>query len=131
MRILSSLVTVFATVSAASLEIVKSSEPDACNYKSVKGDTISVHYTGRLTNSEGEIFDSSLTRKTPFTFKLGSNMVIKGWDEGLVDMCVGEKRLLTIPPEMGYGSRTVGPIPANSILFFETELTKIQRKDEL
>lgn len=58
-------------------------------------------------------------------------MVIKGWDEGLLDMCVGEKRKLTIQPEAGYGSRNVGPIPANSVLIFETELVGIHGKDEL
>lgn len=60
-------------------------------------------------------------------------MVIKGWDQGLLDMCIGEKRKLTIQPEWAYGSRGVGPIPADSVLIFETELVKINgaAKDEL
>lgn len=55
------------------------------------------------------------------------------WDEGLLDMCIGEKRKLTIPPELGYGQRAMGPIPAGSTLIFETELVSIQgvKKDEL
>ena len=52
--------------------------------------------------------------------------MIKGWDEGLLDMCIGDKRKLTIPPELGYGSRAMGPIPADSTLIFETELVGIE-----
>jgi len=63
-----------------------------------------MHYTGRLF-SDGSVFDSSLDRNQPFDFTLGAGQVIQGWDKGLVDMCVGEKRKLTIPPHMGYGAR--------------------------
>lgn len=59
------------------------------------------------------------------SFHVGKGQVIKGWDEGLLDMCVGEKRKLTIQPDWGYGSRGMGPIPANSVLIFETELMGI------
>jgi FK506-binding protein 2 len=59
------------------------------------------------------------------SFHLGKGQVIKGWDQGLTDMCVGDKRKLTIQPEMAYGSRAMGPIPANSVLIFETELVSI------
>lgn len=76
-------------------------------------------------------FDASYNRKQPLTFTVGRGMVIKGWDQGLLDMCEGEKRKLTIQPEWAYGSRNMGPIPANSVLIFETELVNIHGKDEL
>ncbi len=89
------------------------------------GDTISVHYTGRLT--DGTKFDSSVDRGTPFTFTIGSGQVIKGWDEGLLGMKVGEKRTLTIPADKGYGATGAGGvIPPNATLIFETELVSIQ-----
>ncbi|MGB9692049.1 MAG: FKBP-type peptidyl-prolyl cis-trans isomerase [Candidatus Sumerlaeaceae bacterium] len=91
------------------------------------GKTIFVHYTGKLTN--GKKFDSSFDHpgQRPFSFKLGSGMVIKGWDEGLVGMKVGGKRRLTIPPELGYGERGFPPvIPPNATLIFETELVDVK-----
>ncbi|KAK0652021.1 hypothetical protein B0T16DRAFT_387356 [Cercophora newfieldiana] len=89
-----------------------------------RGDTIKVHYTGTLTN--GNKFDSSLDRGDPLEFTVGQGQVIKGWDEGLLNMKVGEKRKLTIAPHLAYGNRAVGGvIPANSTLIFETELVKI------
>lgn len=85
------------------------------------GDTVSVHYTGTLIN--GTKFDS---RGQPFEFTLGQNRVIQGWELGVLGMKVGEKRKLTIPPELGYGDRAVGAvIPANSTLIFEVELLAI------
>lgn len=84
------------------------------------GTDIAVHYIGRLT--DGTVFDSSLDRGVPFIFTLGVGQVIRGWDEGLVGMRVGGRRLLTIPPEYAYGDQEVGPIPANSTLIFEVEL---------
>ena len=87
------------------------------------GMTVEVHYTGWLTN--GDKFDSSLDRGRPFSFGLGLRQVIKGWDQGVVGMKEGGKRRLTIPPELGYGSREIGPIPANSTLIFEVELLKV------
>lgn len=89
-----------------------------------------MHYTGRLEN--GDQFDSSLDRKEPFSFTLGAGQVIKGWDQGLLGMCEGEKRKLVIPPDMGYGERGAPPkIPPSSVLVFEVELLKIERKEEL
>ncbi|MDO8565113.1 MAG: FKBP-type peptidyl-prolyl cis-trans isomerase [bacterium] len=89
------------------------------------GDTLTVHYVGRLPN--GQVFDSSLDRNTPITFVLGSGQVIRGWDEGLQGMRVGGKRVITIAPDYGYGARAVGAIPANSILIFEVELVDIEK----
>ncbi|HUC88939.1 MAG TPA: FKBP-type peptidyl-prolyl cis-trans isomerase [Candidatus Paceibacterota bacterium] len=92
------------------------------------GDTLVMNYTGRLTN--GTVFDSNVDPKfghvEPFTFVLGAGQVIKGWDEGLVGMKVGEKKTLTIPPEKGYGAQAVGSIPANSTLIFDVELVAIK-----
>ncbi|KAJ4302075.1 Peptidyl-prolyl cis-trans isomerase fpr2 [Collariella sp. IMI 366227] len=90
-----------------------------------RGDSIDVHYKGTLTN--GKKFDSSYDRNSPLNFQVGSGQVIKGWDEGLLGMKIGEKRLLTIQPELAYGNRAVGGvIPANSTLIFETELVSIK-----
>lgn len=89
------------------------------------GDILTVHYTGQL--SDGTVFDSSLVRGQPFQFVLGAGQVIKGWDQGLVGMKVGGKRLLSIPPELGYGANQIGPIPANSTLIFEVELLEVKK----
>ena len=89
-----------------------------------KNQLVTVHYVGTLEN--GEKFDSSVDRDSPFQFTLGIGQVIKGWDEGVASMKVGGKRKLIIPAELGYGSATVGPIPANSTLIFEVELLGIE-----
>lgn len=84
-----------------------------------------VHYTGRL--SDGMKFDSSLDRGKPFVFTLGEMGVIAGWEEGVLGMRVGEKRRLTIPPELGYGAAgSPGAIPPNATLLFEVELVGIE-----
>lgn len=87
------------------------------------GSTVTVQYTGTLT--DGKKFDSSYDRKQPFTFKIGSGEVIKGWDQGVTGMKEGGKRKLTIPPELGYGNQANGAIPANSTLLFEIELLSV------
>ncbi|KAG8461445.1 hypothetical protein KFE25_001049 [Diacronema lutheri] len=84
------------------------------------GSTVNVHYTGKL--ADGKVFDSSRTRGQPFSFELEQGNVIAGWDRGVATMTVGEQAVLTIAPELGYGSRAVGPIPPNSTLTFEVEL---------
>ncbi len=90
-----------------------------------KFNIVTVNYTGLLEN--GTKFDSSLNPgRSPFRFTVGAGQVIKGWDEGLMGMKVGGKRKLTIPPELGYGSRDNGPIPANSTLIFEIDLLGIE-----
>jgi FKBP-type peptidyl-prolyl cis-trans isomerase FkpA len=89
------------------------------------GDSVEVHYTGWLT--DGKKFDSSVDRGTPFTFQLGLGKVIRGWDEGVAGMKVGGKRKLTIPSDLGYGTRGAGGvIPPNAQLIFEVELLKIR-----
>ena len=107
-----------------------------CERKTKEGDNIAVHYKGTLT--DGKVFDSSFGRNQPISFVVGTGRVIKGlihfiyhstrylfkcsvlicnsWDQGLLDMCIGEKRTLTIPPSLGYGNRATGPIPAGSTL---------------
>ncbi|KAF2275776.1 uncharacterized protein EI97DRAFT_433721 [Westerdykella ornata] len=106
--------------------------PAECKRKTVAGDKINVHYRGTL-ETDGTEFDASYNRGQPLSFTVGQGQVIKGWDQGLLDMCPGEKRKLTIQPEWAYGERGVGPIPANSVLIFETELVSIEGvdKDEL
>lgn len=90
----------------------------------VVGQTVQVHYTGKLTN--GNKFDSSHDRGQPLEFPVGKGMVIKGWDEGVLTMKVGEKAVLTCSPEYAYGARGFPPIiPANSTLVFDVELVAI------
>ena len=83
------------------------------------GDTLTVNYTGKL--EDGTVFDTSVG-KSPIQFVLGAGQVIPGWDQGLAGMKVGGKRLLVIPPDLGYGGQANGPIPANSTLIFEVDL---------
>jgi len=108
--------------------------PSDCPAKAQKGDSIKVHYTGTL-HANGNKFDSSHDRGQPLPLTLGVGQVIKGWDDGLQGMCLNEKRTLTIPSNLAYGSRGFGNIiPANSALVFDVELVGLESKrssDEL
>ncbi|OVF04500.1 putative Tacrolimus-binding protein [Clavispora lusitaniae] len=116
---------------AANVKIDVLEKVSDCKVKAKNGNTVSVHYSGYLT--DGTQFDSSYNRGSPISFTLGSGQVIQGWEQGIHNMCVGEKRKLTIPPSLGYGNRNVGPIPANSELIFDVELMDVQApyKEEL
>lgn len=127
-----SIIALFAIeVSAESkLKIGIKRRVENCSLKTKKGDLVHMHYTGTL--EDGTVFDSSVDRGQYFTFTLGTGQVIKGWDQGLLGMCEGEKRRLVIPPHLAYGKRAMGDkIPADSTLIFEVELFKIERKTEL
>ena len=87
------------------------------------GKTVSVHYTGWLT--DGKKFDSSVDRGKPFSFPLGKGRVIAGWDQGVEGMLVGEKRKLTIPSDLAYGDAGSGSIPSKATLVFEVELLSV------
>ena len=95
-----------------------------------KFDIITVHYTGKL--EDGTVFDSSKNPgRDPFTFTLGLNQVIQGWEKGFAGMKVGGTRTLTIPPEMGYGARGAGDvIPPNATLIFDVELLGVDKHEE-
>jgi FKBP-type peptidyl-prolyl cis-trans isomerase len=132
LMILAGLLCLFASgcsdppVTELQIEELKEGEGPAAKV----GDTVEVHYTGKLTN--GNKFDSSLDRMEPFPFKIGAGEVIKGWDQGVAGMKVGGKRKLTIPPDLAYGKEEKRDrtgkviIPANSALVFEVELLKIK-----
>ncbi len=92
--------------------------------KALNGDILTVHYTGKLTNDS--VFDSSVEKNKPIKITLGKGQVIKGWDEGLSYLQAGDEAIFIIPPDLAYGERPVGPIPANSTLKFEIKLIDVQ-----
>lgn len=102
---------------------IKFTEINPNNKQAQTGDIVKVHYTGKLTNDS--IFDSSVERGTPIAFPLGKGNVIKGWDEGLSYLHKGDKAVLTIPPDLGYGAKDMGVIPPNSTLIFTVELVDV------
>ena len=90
----------------------------------VRGDRVTVHYTGIF--EDGKIFDTSLKKSRPFTFRVGMGKVIKGWDFAIPQISVGEITKLTVQPEYGYGTKGAPPkIPGNAVLIFEIELLSI------
>jgi FKBP-type peptidyl-prolyl cis-trans isomerase len=97
---------------------------EMCIRDRVIGDTVSVVYIGVLP--DGTVFDSSDSHGgTPITFTIGAGRVIPGWEQGLIGMQEGGRRLLAIPPSLGYGAQPNGPIPANSTLLFDIQLVKV------
>ena len=112
------------SVTPSGLEI--KDEVAGTGVEAVAGKMVTVNYTGTL--SDGKKFDSSYDHGQPFSFVLGAGQVIQGWDEGVAGMKVGGKRMLTVPPELGYGNQNVGGglIPPNSTLIFEVELLDVQ-----
>lgn len=118
------LVSAAALVGAAAaadgdLKIETLSQAETCERQAARGDMMTMHYRGTL-ESDGSEFDSSYSRSDPFQFQLGVGQVIKGWDQGLLGMCVGEKRKLTIPASLGYGEAGAGDkIPPGATLVFE------------
>ena len=102
-------------------EVVKNGSGD----RPARHDRVSVHYTGWLP--DGTVFDSSIPRRQPLRFTAGRGEVIAGWDESVLDMQVGETRIVTIPPEKAYGDRRMGPIPPGACLKFEMTLEAIER----
>ena len=87
------------------LQIETVEGPTDCQRKVQAGDHILLHYQGTLNSFDGFEFDSSYQRNKPFEVQIGVGKVIRGWDQGIVGMCVGEKRRLVIPPKLGYGSK--------------------------
>ena len=103
------------------LKVEYLSKPDTCEKVARNGDMCSMHYVGTLES--GAKFDSSYDRSEPFKFQIGVGQVIKGWEEGVLGMCVGEKRKLIVPPALGYGDQGAGDIiPGGATLYFEVEL---------
>jgi peptidylprolyl isomerase len=88
------------------------------------GDTVKVHYIGTLQN--GQQFDNSYLKGLPFSFKVGDDKVIAGWNEGVVGMQVGGQRIIVVPASLGYGQEGYGPIPPNATLVFAIELLSIE-----
>ncbi|KAK4768203.1 hypothetical protein SAY87_003344 [Trapa incisa] len=125
--VLSALAHAKSSDEVKELQIGVKYKPEKCDIRAHKGDRIKVHYRGKLT--DGTVFDSSFERGDPIEFELGSGRVIKGWDQGLLGMCVGEKRKLKIPAKLGYGPQGSPPkIPGGATLIFDTELVAVNGK---
>ena len=95
--------------------------------KPTSGTMVSAHYTGMFL--DGRKFDSSIDRGTPIRIPVGVGRVIAGWDEALLDMKKGEKRIIIIPPDLAYGNKQQGPIPPNSTIVFEVELVDFEKSE--
>lgn len=109
--------------SAPTEQLIAQDERIGTGAEATVGKVVVVHYTGRFDS--GQIFDTS-SGKDPISFTLGAGEVVAGWDQGLQGMKVGGKRLLIVPPSLGYGPNDYGPIPGNSTLIFEVELVGVE-----
>ena len=113
-------------------ELIRQDDRVGTGAEAQSGRVVVVHYTGWLYDAsrpdrKGAQFDSSRDRNEPFSFNLGAGEVIQGWDEGVAGMKVGGRRILTIPPNMGYGARGAGGvIPPNATLLFDVELLDVK-----
>jgi peptidyl-prolyl cis-trans isomerase A (cyclophilin A) len=118
------IITTDTMTTASSLKylvVEKSNNPT----KAENGMMVDVHYTGFLT--DGKVFDSSIERRNPISFQLGTGSVIRGWDEGIALMNVGDKYRLIIPADLGYGAHGAGSdIPPNATLLFDVELVNVR-----
>jgi len=110
------------TTTASGLKVVFTERGDGA--QAVAGSVVKVHYVGKL--QDGTEFDNSVKRGEPIEFPVGQGYVIKGWDEGIAMMRVGDKATLVIPPAIGYGDRDMGTIPPNSTLYFDVELVAVK-----
>lgn len=131
--ILTVIIIASVAVGAVATYFTNSYMEHSIKAKAQDGDLVSVLYTGKLT--DGTVFDASSKHDNkPISFVLGANMVIKGWDEGLIGMEIGEKKTLTIAPEKAYGAQGIPDgkggyiIPQNATLVFDVELVDIKRK---
>ncbi|XP_054779784.1 FK506-binding protein 2-like isoform X1 [Prosopis cineraria] len=125
--VLPGLASAKKTADVTELRIGVKHKPKSCEVQAHKGDRVKVHYRGKLT--DGTVFDSSFERDSPIEFELGTGQVIKGWDQGLLGMCLGEKRKLQIPAKLGYGEQGSPPtIPGGATLIFDTELVGVNGK---
>lgn len=120
------------TVSSVPVDLTITTLQEGDGETAQAGQTVTVHYTGWLfdvaaENNQGTKFDSSVDRNRPFSFPLGAGRVIRGWDQGVAGMQIGEKRRLIIPPHLGYGARGAGNvIPGGATLVFDVELLGLQ-----
>ena len=121
-----------SNLDAKPMTLQKIDSKQGTGVEAVAGKTVVVHYTGWLYDEaapdhKGSKFDSSLDRKSPFSFPLGAGRVIRGWDQGVAGMKVGGTRTLVIPPDLGYGERGAGGvIPPNATLIFDVELLDVK-----
>lgn len=118
-------ITAEPQMTPSGLGVENISKPETCDRVAKNGDVLTMHYTGTL--EDGKKFDSSYDRSEPFKFQIGVGQVIKGWEEGVLGMCVGEKRRLIVPPQLGYGEQGAGDIiPGGATLYFDVELVSTE-----